>query len=284
MSGRCLIINADDLGMRPSVNQAIATLFEQGRITSASMLPTAPYARQAAQQCRAHIGVHWTLHSDFDGARWPAASGSRSPSLLDGELGLYSDAGRMAKAAASADVTRELAAQIAAMQAMGVAPDHADSHGGTLYGMNGRWFFLNAFRLCKRHGLPFRFPKSSRFLARQFGKAPSAAIRAAHRAIVLTAQAMGVKLIDDMISHPMPVEKIASPQALRDFYLREIAQIDEGITEVFLHPALPDEEMLCLTPQWQKRIWEYEFLLSDEAPRLLQREGIELVSWDGAPF
>lgn len=281
---RTLIINADDFGMCPSVNDAVAQLFSQGRITSTTLLVTAPYAAQAAALRQANVGLHWTLHSDFNEERWPAAAGKAVPSLLDGEQGLYSNAGLMAKRARSRDVTQELSAQLDAMHRLGIKPDHVDSHGGTLYGTNGRLFFINAFKLCKRHGLAFRFPKNSAFLQRQFGAPPSGAIRAAHRAIVLIAQAMGVKLLDDMISHPLPVQKIDGPQALRKFYLDQIARIGEGITEVFLHPALPDEGMLRRTPQWQKRVWEYEFLLSDELPSLLQREGIRLASWADAPF
>ena len=57
-----------------------------------------------------------------------------------------------------------------------------------------------------------------------------------------------------------------------------------GITEVFLHPALPDEALLKRTPEWQKRVWEYEYLRSGRLNRFAEKEGFRLVSWKDAPF
>ena len=166
----------------------------------------------------------------------------------------------------------------------GVVSDHADSHGGTLYGINGRLFFLNAFRLCKKYGLPFRFPRRSDFLRRQFGHEPGGALKAAHRIIVASADTHGVQLIDDFITNPYPVAKIEGYAQLAVYYEREIASAKEGITEVFLHPSLPDETLLKRTPEWQKRVWEYEFLTSDAFDNLLKCEGFVLSSWKNASF
>jgi predicted glycoside hydrolase/deacetylase ChbG (UPF0249 family) len=73
------------------------------------------------------------------------------------------------KQAKRRDITRELEAQYLRLLDMGCVPDHADSHAGTLYGTNGRLFFLNAYALCKKYGLPFRFATEDSFLTRQFG-------------------------------------------------------------------------------------------------------------------
>ena len=37
-------------------------------------------------------------------------------------------------------------------------------------------------------------------------------------------------------------------------------------------------------PEWQKRIWEMEFLLDDDLPKVLEEEDIKLVSWASAPW
>lgn len=287
MNERWLIINADDLGMRPSVNEAVDQLFAAGRITSASLMATAGSAAAAADravQAAWPVGVHWTLQSDWAAEPWLSiAPAIEVPSLLsDGFLPV--DSRQLARTARSREITRELSAQADFLISRKCKPDHADSHGGTLYGLNGRLFFINAFRLCRRLNLPFRLPRSDRFLSTQFGKPPAAPLRAAHAAIVFLARRMGVSLLDDMITNPWPVERIARYEDLRDFYLREVAASRPGITEMFLHPAWPDPAMARITPQWRKREWEMRFLLEPELFELIEHEGIRLTNWHLAPF
>ena len=287
MNARYLIVNADDFGLTPAGDSAIDALFSAGRITSTTILAPARYAAEACRSAREKglaVGVHWTLHAEWADERWqPCAGAARVPSLCENGA-LIPDARRMGKRAKSGDVTCELTAQVEFLRAHGVAPDHADSHGGTLYGINGRLFFLNAFRLCKTYDLPFRFPRSSAFLRRQFGREPGAPLRAAHAAIAGTAKRFGVRLLDDFITNPYRAEKIGGYAALAAYYERELVLAGAGITEVFLHPSLPDEALLRRTGEWQKRVWEYEYLCSDAFKNLVEREGFILCSWGDAPF
>lgn len=287
MNERVLIVNADDFGMTEAGDEAILSLFQAGRITSSTILAPAKRAESACQSACDRglaVGVHWTLHAEWAEQDWlPSAGTGRVPSLCENGALIPSSA-RASKAAKSGDVTRELEAQYRFLAEHGATPDHADSHGGTLYGINGRLFFLNAFRLCKKYGLPFRFPRRSDFLRRQFGHEPGGALKAAHKLIVSSADGHGVKLIDDFITNPYPVAKIEGYADLAAYYEREIASAKAGITEVFLHPSLPDEALLKRTPEWQKRVWEYEFLTSDAFDNLIRREGFALSSWGNAPF
>jgi len=287
MNARCLIVNADDFGLTRAGDEAILRLFEAGRITSTTIL--APAARAevacaAAKERGLPAGVHWTLHAEWEEERWPPSAGAAAVPSLCEEGALMCDAGRMARRARSGDVSRELEAQISFLSSRGVVPDHADSHGGTLYGINGRLFFLNAFRLCRRHDLPFRFPRREEFLRRQLGREPGALLRAAHRAIVASADRHGVKLIDDFITNPYPAAKIGGFSALAAYYERELASAGDGITELFLHPSLPDEALRRRTGEWQKRVWEYDYLSGDAFASLVEREGFTLCSWADAPF
>ena len=273
---RYLIVNADDFGMRESSDRAIAALFRQGAITSTTVL--SPAAR-AAQACRAArdggfpVGVHWTLHSEWADAPWMACAGAST--LTDGAGRLLPDC----KRASSGDVTRELEAQINFMERHGVRPDHADSHGGTLYGINGRLFFVNAFRLCRAYRLPFRFAKSDGFLRRQFDGAVPGVVKGAQRFVAGLARKMGVSILDDFVTNPYPAEKAGGYEALCAYYEAELAKAPAGVTEVFLHPSLPDAEMSARTPEWAKREWEYQFLAEGRLARAAEKEGFELVSW-----
>jgi predicted glycoside hydrolase/deacetylase ChbG (UPF0249 family) len=287
MNERYLIVNADDFGLTKPGDDAISALFEAGRITSTTLLAPATRAREACKAARARsfpVGVHWTIHAEWADQRWtPCAGTQRVPSLCE-DGAMIPNAARASGTAKSADVTRELEAQYRFLVDHGVTPDHADSHGGTLYGINGRLFFLNAFRLCKRYDLPFRFPRRDDFLRRQFGRELGALLRAAHRVIVAAADGFGVRLIDDFITNPYPIKEIGGYQALADYYTREITSAGSGVTEVFMHPSLPDAELQDKTPEWRKRVWEYEYLTSDAFQTLLEREGLILTSWRDAPI
>ncbi len=287
MNERFLIVNADDFGLTQSGDSAVVRLFEEKRITSSTILAPAARAAQACALARERslpVGVHWTIHAEWPDDRWEPCAGAQHAKSLSENGAMIPDSARASKQAASADVTRELEAQYAFLADNGVRPDHADSHGGTLYGINGRLFFLNAFRLCKKYDLPFRFPRRSDFLRRQFGREPNALLRAAHRIILAAADSRGVRLIDDFITNPYPAGKIDGYYALKDYYSREIAGAKAGVTEVFLHPSLPDDALQKKTPEWQKRVWEYNYLTSDAFSNLLDREGFVLTSWGGAPL
>jgi chitin disaccharide deacetylase len=287
LTERFLIINADDFGLCSSVNEAIGQLYAQKRITSASMLASSSCAADAAAyalETGLPVGIHWTLYSEWQEEPFAgAASAEAVPSLLVRGL-LPADGGRQAKKAQSGDVTRELDAQASSLMQRGIPIDHADSHGGTLYGTNGRLFFLNAFRMCRKYRLPFRFPRSGIFLKRQLGAEPSNAIRAAHRAVVTLADLYQVLLPDDMLTNPYPVKQIGSYEDLREYYLREIKELKSGVTELFLHPSMPDPKLYKRTPEWQKREWEYRLLVEPEFHELIKAESIRLISWKDAPL
>jgi predicted glycoside hydrolase/deacetylase ChbG (UPF0249 family) len=109
-------------------------------------------------------------------------------------------------------------------------------------------------------------------------------IRAAHRAIVLLADMHHVLLPDDMLTNPYPVKQIGSYEALREYYLREIRKLKSGVTELFIHPSLPDPVLCNRTPEWQKRELEYRLLMEPEFHDLIRSEGIHLVSWKDVPL
>jgi len=287
MNARYLIVSADDFGLCESVNSAIAELFRENAVTSAGILAPARCARDACAWAAANsipVGAHWTLHAEWAEEPWKPSAGEEGARTLTEGGYLMADARAVAKQAKAADVTRELAAQYEFLRANGCAPDHADSHGGTLYGTNGRLFFLNAFRVCRRYGLPFRFAKSPAFIARQMNGALPAPLRAAHRAIVAAAGMMGVDLLDDFVTNPLPFEKLGGYEAMCAYYEAELKKSGPGVTEVFLHPALPDPAMEARTPQWQKRVWEYEYLGSGRLARFAKTEGFSLTSFGNAPF
>lgn len=270
-----LIINADDFGYNQEQNFAIKELLENNLITSTSIMAVAPKAEEAvsfAKENGISSGVHITLNSDDSEFLWKSLSGAKSL----GEKGLWHEQKKLTFSAKREDVRAELEAQYRFIIDNGAAVDHADSHCGTVYGINGRRFYLDAFDFCKEHNLPFRFPKTSGFLERQLGmKIPEPIIKL-QKMIVSSAEKRGVRLLDDLVSNPWSMGRIKDYETLRKYYLDAVDNCIDGVTEIFLHPALPNEKY---GEEWKKRELEYKLLKSGDLLQRAEDKGIKVVSW-----
>ncbi|MBO5937316.1 MAG: ChbG/HpnK family deacetylase [Clostridia bacterium] len=271
-----LIINADDFGLNKEQNVAIKDLLRNKLITSTSLMSVASEAEDAtdfAKDIDFPVGVHITLNSDEEAYRYPVLTGA--PSL--GEDYFWLESKNLTLKAKRKDVRRELEAQYRYITDSGAKVDHADSHCGTVYGINGRRFYLDAFDFCKQHNLPFRFPKTAGFLERQIGmKIPSPVVKI-QQMIVHSAEKRGVKLLDDLVSNPWSMDRIKDYDTLRKYYLDAVDNCIDGVTEIFLHPALPNENY---TKEWQKREFEYQLLKSGDLLQRAEDKGIEVVGWE----
>lgn len=128
-----LILNADDFGLTPGVNRAIAELHHAGALTSATLMATGAAFDDAVALARATptlgVGCHVVL---TDGV--PVLPPSEIPSLLgpDGKsfrpkLGDFYLAALSGKLNED-EIAREAHAQIARLQHAGIALTHLDTH------------------------------------------------------------------------------------------------------------------------------------------------------------
>jgi hopanoid biosynthesis associated protein HpnK len=127
-----VVINADDFGLSPGVNRAIADSFRQGVLTSATALVNMPHFNEAAALARElpglGVGVHLTL-------LWgrPVSDPASVPSLVDESGALGSSLGTLARRyvlgrLSPAEVRAEFGNQIRAFLAAGLVPTHVDTH------------------------------------------------------------------------------------------------------------------------------------------------------------
>ncbi|MBF0625569.1 MAG: ChbG/HpnK family deacetylase [Magnetococcales bacterium] len=124
-----LIVNADDLGLTPAVNQAIFDLMARGRVTSSTLLVTTPAAEAAMAEVKrfphCSFGVHLNLTY-----HWPVTRDPELAPLLN-EEGYLVEANRYRREFSprlAAAVHREWCAQVELALVRGVPVSHLDSH------------------------------------------------------------------------------------------------------------------------------------------------------------
>ncbi|HBG75737.1 polysaccharide deacetylase family protein [Eubacteriales bacterium mix99] len=281
---RCLIINADDYGVSLSANQAVEHLFDEGFLTSATLMTPCPWATEALHRAKNNkkmrVGLHLTFNAEYPLYKWgPVCRNRTVGSLLDENGFFYDKVPPLLQTAKSEDITAEMEAQYEFMTRQGIRPTHMDNHMGSVYGLNGRPFLKETFAFCAKHHLNFRLPRS----AKKFAGLPEE-LKDALSGIEAEVDGLGIGIPDDLFSHPNALTPNDTYETVRDYYLNRIRSIDPGITEMFLHPARETEELKAICGSWQKRVWEYRLMLDDTVFRAIESEGIRLVGWTDAPF
>ena len=129
---RRLIVNADDFGLSPSVNQAVVTAHRDGILTTASLMVNEPGFEEAIalakQNPRLGVGLHLALSHGH-------------AALLPGEIpGLVNERGEFSNRPVSTglryfvrrdlreELRREIKAQFEKFKATGLPLDHVNGH------------------------------------------------------------------------------------------------------------------------------------------------------------
>ena len=160
-----LILNADDFGLSASVNKGIIECFNEGLISSTTMMMNTPYTDEAIKLAKEHniknIGVH--LNLTYGKSVLPA---SEVPSLVD-ENGTFHYVCMLGYYTQYLDAKKELRAQIEKFLDSGLTPDHLDHH----HYFNEIPNILKAYlELAAEYKLPVRsMDENARARAREMG-------------------------------------------------------------------------------------------------------------------
>lgn len=278
-----LIINADDFGMCQSGNEAIEALFEVGYITSTTLMTPCPWAEDAIARARKNpkmrVGLHTTLTSEWLAYRWGPVSRVPVPSLLDADGYLPRTARELLEKCTEADVETELNAQLDFMLRRNVSPTHVDNHMGSLYGLEGKPLFAQAFKLCARGPYPFRMPRN----LDTFGQVPPA-LSAMLGMAVQGSEALGIGTLDHLLANNRRFAQSDGYDALKSSYLDIIANLPKGVSEMYMHPAVDSAELRRMTPTWYTRVWEYKLLQDPDLKAAIDAAGAVLTTWTDAPL
>jgi predicted glycoside hydrolase/deacetylase ChbG (UPF0249 family) len=269
VSARLLIVNADDGGLCHSANAAIVDGLEQGLITSTTAMVPAPGFRELADYARAHpeadVGIHLTHTAEWKTYRWgPVLPPDQVPGLVDPEGKLWRDVTGQEgvyEHSSPGEAYREAVAQVEAARAAGLDPTHLDSHMGTLQYNLG--YALRYIRLALRYDLPLRMPSQD-----LCGKHGARWLRPALRTLGL--------VFPDHLIHD-PGKRGSTP---REHWHAVLRELNPGVTELYIHPALATEEMQGITNSWQWRAGEYQaFGDNPETRRILAEHGVVLIGY-----
>jgi predicted glycoside hydrolase/deacetylase ChbG (UPF0249 family) len=263
-----LIVNADDLGLHPRIDEGIFRARAEGVLTSTTLLVTGRTAKAAAQRAismRLGVGVHLCLTSHLPPASTPARVRWLAPGGRFRKNWAELSAAWLAGLIPKEEVLLEFEAQIELARSLGVAVDHLDTH-QHLHLLPGLAPIVET--LASQQKLPLRWPKERphwRWLTKPSRAVATALItglaRMRPRAGADRVRAWGV-----FESGRLNVRRL----------VRLIQTLPEGVHEIVTHPGLAPG-VLHEDPEW-KYNWETELeaLTSPAVRSVIAERRIEL--------
>ncbi|SKC56430.1 polysaccharide deacetylase family protein [Krasilnikoviella flava] len=286
---RAIILNADDLGMCRAANRAILPLLAAGHLDSATVMVPCPWAPDALAAAAADpgldVGVHLVLTSEWTRYRWRPLTGVDT-SLVDAAGYFPAAVDVVERQAQDDDVAAELAAQLDAALGAGVDVSHLDNHMGSVYGLvTGRSFLPQVLALAAERGLPFRLPRSLEGLAAVGADPDAPGSQTILDTATAAADAAGVVILDRLWSHPFELVGEGTPdaesyEAVKAGFLDLLRRVGPGVTEIFLHPMLPGDELTdAVDYAAPKRGYEERLLRDPDVAAVIAAEGLVRLGW-----
>lgn len=219
---RLVIISCDDLGSCHGATVGVYQAIREGLATCASIMMPAPWARYAAEEYRNEdIGVHLTLNAEHPSYRWGPLT--HAPTLLSGEGGFPRSVDDLWEHADSSEVLRECRAQIERAIAWGIDVTHLAPH---LTSITLRPEFFDVYlELAFEFKLPIRLPSTITTEAAGFPFRQLAADE-------------GV-VFPDHFDHDWRTGS-------RERVFAAIAELQPGVTEIHVQPAIDSPEVRAL--------------------------------------
>jgi chitin disaccharide deacetylase len=212
------------------------------------------------------IGVHLCLTVGS-----PVTTPERIPSLVDGEGRFLPRPGFLdrLKSISSEEVGREFRAQLEALFALGVTPDHLDSHHFVSYLTPG--ILEQTLRLAEEYRLCLRPPTGyDGVLSALFPGLPESAVSFLDREADAMIRHSKVKIADRL--YLTFYDKTATLNNL----FRILNGLPDGWSEIMCHPGLADSDLRGISDYAEERGYELSLLTESGLPGLLAQKGIQL--------
>lgn len=269
-----LLLNADDLGYTPIINQTIFDLHSRGWLTSTSLLVNLPFSQHAIDGLHTHpdlkVGVHLNLTKGH-----PLLPSKQIPTLVNANDVFWPTKQFFVRAATRQislyEAETELRAQIELVLDAGFQPTHLDSHSHWHLLPHLRNLVLQLAECYKVSGIRQSAPRRTLIPSRLWlsmatqKDSPQSAFRIANYLLSLHLW-MGAD------GHPKPV--FFSEQ------LRRLVSRPEVTLELVTHPGKQDDpDFPPDTLLTHQRQWEVKFLLSSHFDKWLEMMDAEIVNY-----
>lgn len=279
-----LIINADDFGLSSGVNRAVIKAWQDGILTSASLMAGGAAFDESVSLAKENPGLQVGLHLTLVHGK-AVLPHSEIPGLVDAD-GNFTDNPVLAGMryfflkGLRNQLYREIEAQIVKVRDAGIPLSHVDGH------LNIHMqpvVFAILCELMPKHGITsFRLTRErlADNLAigreRKIGKAVDAFIFAR------LADHCQPRLDRSGISYAVEVKGLLSSGRMTEAYLRDaLGSLQEGVSEIYFHPGcLPCAEIRRRMPDYRHEE-ELVALVSPQVREKLVEMGITLRNYRG---
>lgn len=264
---KILIVNGDDVGMCHAANLGTIECLEKGVMRCATMMVPCPWFPEIANYAKEHpekdFGIHLCHTAEWAKYRWgPVASRQKVPGLVDLNGYLWRDVPEVYAHATPEEAYVEGRAQIQKALDAGVDVTHLDSHMGTLQ-LDPRYLEVY-LRLAVEFDLPVRMA-SQATLARNN-----------HPELRDAFAAKGIVFTDDFIYEQLKDEH----NNVKGFWMNIVRNLRPGVTELYIHAAMPTDELKAITGSWPTRSQEYELFAHDpDLKQLIAEQKIQVIGY-----
>jgi predicted glycoside hydrolase/deacetylase ChbG (UPF0249 family) len=269
-----LILNADDYGLTPGVSRGIRYAFAHGALSSTTAIMNLPGTAAELEAARREtpalpVGIHLCLTLGR-----PITPPDEIPSLVD-EAGRFFDRRAFLTHLESIrpeEAGMEWRAQIEALLAKEISPDHLDSHHFVSYLSPG--LLESMLKLAAEYSLPVRPPAGCDMkITVLFPDLPVSvegfleedAPSIIRRASIMMPDRLYIGFYD----------KTATFKNL----LRIFDGVPDGVSEIICHPGLADAELRQISDYAEERGYELGILMDSDLPRLLSDRQIDLCGY-----
>jgi predicted glycoside hydrolase/deacetylase ChbG (UPF0249 family) len=243
---RRLIVNADDLGRTPGINEGIFKAHERGIVTSATLMVNYPASAAAARALPRFSSLGVGLHVALSGGP-SALPPERIRSLVGGD-GLFPSRPEGLVEADPQEIFQEVQAQLNLFRTLtGRLPTHLDGH-----------------HHCHR------LPAVARALI-SIAREEKLPVRSATPAVATLLRQESVATTDHFD------ESFYGAGVSRESLSKILRQVPAGTTELMCHPAVIDPELRGASSYVDERQAELALLTDAEVLALVRSQGLELI-------
>lgn len=272
---RILIFHNDDVGMSHESNLGTIEGFEKGLLTSCSTMMPCSWVPEWADYLKEHPeidnGLHLTMTSEWNHYRWgPVAGRDAVPGLVDAEGYMHRGVREAITHASADEVEKEIRAQVALAERLGIPITHLDSHMGTLFYSPA--FFERYVKIGIEKQIPIMImdPKNLE------GANQSAADAANLAQAVQHVWEGGLPVLDYLMTSTADT---SDPNEMIETLIRNLRNLKPGITQIILHGTRPGQNFGAISSSGGKREAELEMVLSDRVKEVIKEEGIILTGY-----